>query len=148
MFEIIEKEKNILYNYVAKGEGAMKLKSLKIIIAIFVLFVIVGIVYGVTHNIKDEQQENKEISYRTVNMITNIRLGISNFDSIHPYITNNQEAIYIDQLIFEPLLTITEDYKISNCLAQEWSKIGNKTYLIKKENVQKNFCTFISENLL
>ncbi len=115
----------------------MKLKSLKIIIAIFVLFVIVGIVYGVTHNIKDEQQENKEISYRTVNMITNIRLGISNFDSIHPYITNNQEAIYIDQLIFEPLLTITEDYKISNCLAQEWSKIGNKTYLIKlKENIQ------------
>ena len=86
----------------------MKAKSLKIIIVIFILFIIAGIVYGITHNKKDEQQENKDISYQTVDMITNIRLGISNFDSIHPYVTNNQEAIYIDQLIFEPLLSITE----------------------------------------
>ena len=78
----------------------MKAKSLKIIIVIFILFIIAGIVYGITHNKKDEQQENKDISYQTVDMITNIRLGISNFDSIHPYVTNNQEAIYIDQLIF------------------------------------------------
>ena len=83
----------------------MKAKSLKIIIVIFILFIIAGIVYGITHNKKDEQQENKDISYQTVDMITNIRLGISNFDSIHPYVTNNQEAIYIDQLIFEPLLS-------------------------------------------
>ena len=115
----------------------MKAKSLKIIIVIFILFIIVGIVYGVTHNTKDEQQENKDISYQTVDMITNIRLGISNFDSIHPYVTNNQEAIYIDQLIFEPLLSITEDYKVSECLAKEWSKIGDKTYVIKlNENIQ------------
>ena len=90
----------------------MKAKSIKIIIVIFILFIIAGIVYGVTHNKKDEQQENKDISYQTVDMITNIRLGISNFDSIHPYVTNNQEAIYIGQLIFEPLLRITEDYKV------------------------------------
>ncbi len=83
------------------------------------------------------KQENKDISYQTVDMITNIRLGISNFDSIHPYVTNNQEAIYIDQLIFEPLLSITEDYKVSECLAKEWSRIGDKTYVIKlNENIQ------------
>lgn len=93
----------------------MKAKSLKSIIVIFILFIIAGIMYGITHNKKDEQQENKDISYQTVDMITNIRLGISNFDSIHPYVTNNQEAIYIDQLIFEPLLSITEDYKVSEC---------------------------------
>ena len=115
----------------------MKVKSLRIIIVIFILLVIAGIVYGITHNMKDEQQENKEISYKTIEMITNIRLGISNFDSIHPYITNNQEAIYIDQLIFDSLLSITEDYKVSNCLAKEWSKIGDKTYIIKlNENIQ------------
>ena len=115
----------------------MKAKSLKIIIVIFILFIIAGIVYGITHNKKDEQQENKDISYQTVDMITNIRLGISNFDSIHPYVTNNQEAIYIDQLIFEPLLSITEDYKVSECLAKEWSRIGDKTYVIKlNENIQ------------
>ena len=115
----------------------MKAKSLKSIIVIFILFIIAGIVYGVTHNKKDEQQENKDISYQTVDMITNIRLGISNFDSIHPYVTNNQEAIYIGQLIFEPLLRITEDYKVIECLAKVWSKIGDKTYVIKlNENIQ------------
>ena len=115
----------------------MKAKSIKIIIVIFILFIIAGIVYGVTQNKKDEQQEKKDISYQTVDMITNIRLGISNFDSIHPYVTNNQEAIYIDQLIFEPLLRITEDYKVTECLAKEWSKIGDKTYVIKlNENIQ------------
>lgn len=115
----------------------MKAKSLKSIIVIFILFIIAGIMYGITHNKKDEQQENKDISYQTVDMITNIRLGISNFDSIHPYVTNNQEAIYIDQLIFEPLLSITEDYKVSECLAKEWSRIGDKTYVIKlNENIQ------------
>ena len=77
----------------------MKAKSLKIIIVIFILFIIAGIVYGITHNKKDEQQENKDISYQTVDMITNIRLGISNFDSIHPYVTNNQEAIYLNHYL-------------------------------------------------
>ena len=100
----------------------MKAKSLKIIIVIFILFIIAGIVYGITHNKKDEQQENKDISYQTVDMITNIRLGISNFDSIHPYVTNNQEAIYIDQLIFEPLLSITEDYKVFEVLSKRMVK--------------------------
>ena len=100
----------------------MKAKSLKSIIVIFILFIIAGIMYGIIHNKKDEQQENKDISYQTVDMITNIRLGISNFDSIHPYVTNNQEAIYIDQLIFEPLLSITEDYKVSECLAKRMVK--------------------------
>ena len=89
----------------------MKAKSLKSIIVIFILFIIAGIMYGITHNKKDEQQENKDISYQTVDMITNIRLGISNFDSIHPYVTNNQEAIYIDQLIFEPELNFAVSKK-------------------------------------
>ena len=115
----------------------MKLKPLKIIVAVFILFVIAGIVYFITHNMESEQQENKEISYQTIDMVTNIRLGISNLDNIHPYITNNQEAIYINQLVFEPLFNVTEDYKVSNCLAKEWSKIGSKTYVIKlNENVQ------------
>ena len=70
-------------------------------------------------------------------MITNFRLGISNFDSINPHITQNKDILQIDTLIFEPLLEITEDYKIKNCLAKEWSKISNKSYVIKlKENIK------------
>lgn len=114
----------------------MKINSLKIIIIIFVLFVISGGVFFIVENSKKKEEESQEISYKIVNMITELRLGISDFDNMHPYITKNREIIYIDQLIFEPLLTVTQDYKITNCLAKEWSKLGETSYLIKlKENV-------------
>ena len=116
----------------------MKLKPFKIIIIIFILLVIAGAVYLLTRKENSSNnEESKEISYKTIDMVTNIRMGISNFDSIHPYQTNNQEVIYIDQLIFEPLLSISEDYRISMCLAEEWSRVNEKTYIVKlKENVK------------
>ena len=115
----------------------MKINSLKIIIVIFILFVIAGGAFFIVENSKNKEEESQEISYKIVNMITELRLGISDFDSMHPYITNNREVIYINQLIFEPLLTVTEDYKITNCLAKEWSKLEENYYLIKlKENVK------------
>ncbi len=116
----------------------MKLKPFKIIIIIFILLVIAGAVYLLTRKENSSNnEESKEISYKTIDMVTNIRMGISNFDSIHPYQTNNQEVIYINQLIFEPLLSISEDYRISMCLAEEWSRVNEKTYIVKlKENVK------------
>lgn len=127
----------------------MKLKSLKIIIIIFILLVIAGAVYFILNNTESKQSESKEISYKTVSMVTNLRLGISDFDSIHPYISNNREILNIDQLIFEPLLCITEDYKIKCCLAKEWTKLENKAYLIKlKENVLwQNKSEFTAEDV-
>lgn len=115
----------------------MKSNSIKIIIILFILFIIAGVVYFLLQNPFQKQEENQEITYETVNMITNMRLGISDYDNIHPYLTQNREIIYLDQLIFEPLLTIAQDYHITTCLAQEWSKVGDKSYVIKlKENVK------------
>lgn len=105
-------------------------------VIIFILLIGIGVAYFLLKNPFSKQEESKEISYETIQMITNIRLGISDFDSIHPYLTKNREILYLDQLIFEPLLTITQDYKIENCLAKEWTKVGEKSYLLKlKENV-------------
>ena len=115
----------------------MKSNSIKIIIILFILFIIAGVVYFLLQNPFQKQEENQEITYETVNMITNMRLGISDYDNIHPYLTQNREIIYLDQLIFEPLLTIAQDYQITTCLAQEWSKVGDKSYVVKlKENVK------------
>lgn len=129
----------------------MKQKSLKIIIIIFIIFIIAGIIYGLIHRDQQENEteQNQEIAYTTVNMVTNLRLGISEYDSIHPYLTNNQEAIYITQLIFEPLFDLTSEYKLEPCLAKEWSKINNKTYLIKlEENVKwQDGSNFTSEDV-
>ena len=115
----------------------MKSNSIKIIVILFIMFFIAGLVYFFLQNPFQKQEENQEITYETINMITNMRLGISDYDNIHPYLTKNREILYLDQLIFEPLLTITQDYHITTCLAQEWSKVGEKSYVIKlKENVK------------
>ncbi len=109
----------------------------KIIITILVLFIIlVAIFFTIKQNSKENQQD-LNIKYQTVNMVTNIRFGISEYDSINPYTTQNREILYIDSLIFEPLLNITEDYNLTGCLAKEWSKVENKSYVIKlKENIK------------
>lgn len=119
-------------------EIIMRAKKTKIILCIIVVAVLLGIVaYFVYANNNENNQENVEIKYQKTNMITNFRLGISDFDNMNPHLTKNRDIIQIDSLIFEPLLTITQDYKISNCLAKEWSKVSDNAYVIKlKENVK------------
>lgn len=118
-------------------ENAMQLKKSKIMIIISILCIIAVAVYFVSKNTAHTEEQAKPITYETINMLTNLRLGISEYDSIHPYITKNREIIYLNRLIFEPLLTITQEYKITTCLAKEWSKVGEKTYIIKlKENLK------------
>ena len=116
----------------------MKLNKKKVILLCIICVAIVLVaIYFIFQN-KQQTSENtqQEMNYETEEMITNIRLGISEFDSIQPLVTQNREVIYLSQLIFEPLLTITKDSKIEPCLAKEWSKVGDKTYVIKlKENV-------------
>ena len=115
----------------------MKFKKNKIVIIISILCIIAVAIYFVSKNTANTQQLNKPITYETINMITNLRLGISEYDCIHPYITKNREIIYINHLVFEPLVSITQDYKITNSLAKEYSKVGEKSYIIKlKENLK------------
>ena len=110
----------------------------KIIITILIIFIILVALYFITEkqNLK-QTEEGLNITYQTINMVTNIRFGISDFDTVNPYITQNREMLYIDSLIFEPLLSISQDYSLNECLAKEWSKVDAKSYVIKlKENVK------------
>lgn len=115
----------------------MKVNKIKIFLVLLVILSIIGgIIYFVYANNQEEKPEDIQVKYETVNMITDIRFGVSSFDSINPHITQNKDIIQIDSLIFEPLLEITQDYKITTCLAEECSKVSEKSYVIKlKENV-------------
>ena len=53
------------------------------------------------------------------------------FDNINPILSNNKNVQDISRLIFEPLFTLTQDYKIEGVLAKECSKID--------ENAKKLF---------
>lgn len=116
----------------------MKINKIKLFLCLCVLLGIVGVVIYFACGVKQEDKQGDiDVKYEKTNMITNFRLGIAKYDSINPHITQNKDIIQIASLIFEPLLTITQDYRVENCLAKEWSKVSSKSYIIKlKDNVK------------
>lgn len=52
-------------------------------------------------------------------------------------LSKNKEVLNIDKLIFEPLITIDENYKTQLCLATECSKTTDTSYVIKIDNNKK-----------
>ncbi len=106
---------------------------------IFILFVVGIIIFAIyTIYFKKEKAENEiEEVVQEVTQIKDLRLGISNFDTINPLLSNNKEVLNIDKLIFEPLLTIDENYKVELCLATEYSKTSNTSYVVKIDNNRK-----------
>lgn len=115
----------------------MKRYLTRIIIILLLLIIIGGLIYFVFQKQSEAEPEEQNITYQKITMITNIRLGISEYDTMNPILTQNRDIMNINQLIFEPLLTITEDYHITPCLAKEWSKVNSKSYVLKlNENIR------------
>ena len=58
-------------------------------------------------------------------------------DTINPILSHNKNVQDISKLIYEPLVTLTADYQAEPCLAAEWAKQSDNSYLIKlRENVK------------
>lgn len=105
---------------------------------IFIVFAIGIIIYGgykiYKNNNQEEEQENDSQTVAQEEIIQDIRLAVTNYDTINPILTNNKEILNIDTLIFEPLFTFSSDYILTPCLAKECSKTGDNTYVIKVNN--------------
>ena len=110
----------------------------KYIIITIVLLIIVGIFLYINRNqntmehndVLLEGEEQKEI-------LEDLRLGISEFDTINPIISENKEIINISPLIYDPLLTLSNNYELQLCLAKEYSKVNNTSYIVKlNENIK------------
>lgn len=131
---MLAKEGKIIYD--KKGEKKVKnnlLQYLFIAIVITLIGVAIYSIYGQKEEIEEtEEQEQLEIT----NIQNSIRLGIAEYDTLNPIVSKNKYVQEIAKILYEPLITITSDYKLENALAKEWSKLNETTYLIKlKENV-------------
>jgi len=52
-------------------------------------------------------------------------------------LSKNKTVQFYSKLIFEPLLEVNQDYSLEPCLATEYSKTGNTSYIIKlRKNVK------------
>ena len=106
---------------------------------VFITFIVIILVFAV-YKIKKDEEQKKQEDFNTTNQeskITEIRLGIASLDTMNPIVSNNKNVQDISKLIYEPLVNLTSDYKAEACLAKEWAKQSDNSYLIKlRENVR------------
>ena len=106
---------------------------------VFILFVI-GIIIFAYVKIKGDEEIKKQEALqqeKEEEKIKEITLGIAEFDTINPILSNNQNVQNVSRLIFEPLVNLNNNYKPEPVLATEWAKQDGKTYIIKlRENVK------------
>ena len=107
---------------------------------IFIIFAIVIMIFAIV-KIKSEDQKKESQIYETKKdteeEVKEIKLGIASFDSINPILSKNKNVQDRSKLIFEPLMTLTSDYKLETCLAKEWAKQNETTYIIKLRDDRK-----------
>lgn len=100
----------------------------------FILFAI-GIMIFAVIKMKNDEQKKDEQPYvakeEIVQEITELKLGVASFDSINPILSKNKNVQDITKIIFEPLMTLSSNYKLEYCLAKEWAKQNDTVYLIK-----------------
>ena len=115
----------------------MKSNFFKYIFIIFAVGIIIYAIYSIYFKKSNEEDYVPENTVEETVQIKDLRLGISNYDTINPLLSNNKEVLNIDSLIFEPLIKITSDYNLEMCLATECSKTSGTTYVIKIDNNKK-----------
>ena len=105
-----------------------------IFIYVFIVFIIALIIFAVYRLNNEEETKNGQGDASTSQeeqMETEIKLAVSNFDSINPILSNNKNIQDITKLIYEPLVNLTQDYKAEPCLATEWAKTSDTEYIVK-----------------
>ena len=106
---------------------------------IFIIFIVSMLLFAIFKMKKEEEEKQQELEYVSKQEEKNgeLTLGIANLDTINPILSNNKNVQDITKLIYDPLVTLTAEYKAEPCLAKEWAKQSDNSYLIKlRENVK------------
>lgn len=112
----------------------MKVNFVKYIFIVIVISLIGFAIYFIYSKVGNEDANKIQEEMQEVQYSKEITIGISNYDNINPIVTNNKEIINISKLVFEPLISLDEEYKKELCLAKECARINSKSYLIKINN--------------
>lgn len=108
----------------------MKEKSLKIIFFTIIIVLIFVAIYLMIIN-KEIIASDIKITKKENKISNEITIGITDFDTLNPILSTNQDIQYISKLIYEPLIKIGQDFKLEQGLATEWIELSDKTYIIR-----------------
>lgn len=115
----------------------MKSNWFKYVFIIFIVIILIFAIFKIRKDEKEKQQELQQTATDQGEQVKELKLGIAQLDTINPILSNNKNVQDITKLIYEPLVTLTSDYKAEPCLAKEWAKQSDNSYLIKlRENVK------------
>lgn len=106
---------------------------------VFVIFIVGILLFAIFKIRQDEEEKQQELEHTSTQeeKVTELTLGIAELDTINPILSNHKNVQDISKLIYDPLVTLTADYKAEACLATEWAKQSDNSYLIKlRENVK------------
>lgn len=108
----------------------MKEKNFRMI---FFTIIIALIIFSIYYIIKTKTTKTSDIKIQKAEykISHEIIMGITDYDTINPILSKNQDIQYISKLIYESIINIGQDFKLEPGLAEEWSKLDEKTYLIR-----------------
>ena len=108
----------------------MKNNFVKYIFIIFIIIIVIAVIYK-SNKPEEIKMEEPVVSHDEEEIVKEINLGIAEFDTINPILSYNKHVQEISRIIFEPLLEMDEEYKLKKCLAKDWAKTSENTYLVK-----------------
>jgi len=117
----------------------MKNNILKYVFFIFIIIITIFTIYTINNQNTNKKQENIQSTAKQEEEEPEqvLNLGIAKFDTMNPILSSNKYIQSISKIIYEPLLSINNNYELENCIASEWAKTSETTYVIKlKENVK------------
>ena len=103
----------------------------KYIFAIVVIFLIGYTCYIIIQNNSKITEESLDQTSTLTNIQTDLRLAVAELDTINPILSNNRNVQEATKIIYEPLVTLNENYKIEYCLAEEIAKVDELNYIVK-----------------
>ena len=112
----------------------MKSNFIKYIFIVFIIIIIIAVIYELNQSDETPVEEQQPQTSTEEEMIKEITLGIASFDTINPILSQNKHVQEISRIIYEPLFELDSEYKLQKCLAKDWAKTSNTTYLIKIRN--------------
>ena len=103
----------------------------KYIFALVVVILIGYTVFIIAHNKSNTNDNELDQTSTLTNIKTDLRFAISELDTINPIISKNRNVQEITKIIYDPLVTLNENYKLEYCLADEIAKTDDVTYIVK-----------------
>ena len=103
----------------------------KYIFAAIVIFLLGYMLYAILQDNQIEDDTSLDHTSTVSTIQTDLRLAIAEYDTINPILSHNRNVQEVTKIIYEPLVTLNENYKLEYCLAEEIAKIDDVNYVVK-----------------